>query len=71
MAVDSSKLEVDSASPVAAGPTNVNRPDNNNNLLRDYAHDKQAQKSTSWASPLSENTTYSLFSENKLLIDQD
>ncbi len=69
MAVDSSKLEVGSANSVAVRSTNVSQPDIN--PLLDYAQDKQAQKPTSWASPLSENTTYSLFSENKLLIDQD
>ncbi len=69
MAVENSKLELGSENTAAVCSNKASQPDSH--LLRESNQDKQAQRWASWASPLSENTTYSLFSENKLLIDQD
>ncbi|MCP4494192.1 MAG: hypothetical protein GY820_43845 [Gammaproteobacteria bacterium] len=69
MTVENSKLEVGSEHTVTACSTKDSQPVDS--LLSESAPDRQAQRWANWASPLSENTTYSLFSENKLLIDQD
>ncbi len=69
MTVESPTPETDSGNTVTVSSTNENQ--SGDNLLLQDKPNKQSQRRATWTSPLSENTSYSLFSENKLLIDQD
>ncbi|MCP4186252.1 MAG: hypothetical protein GY763_01475 [Gammaproteobacteria bacterium] len=69
MTVESPTSETDSGNTVTVSSTSESQ--SGDNLLLQDRPNKLSQRRATWASPLSESTTYSLFSENTLLIDQD